>query len=401
MKTMIKAFWLVIALLTMNACRKHKTDEIVTPPELNKAVFISDAEGGYYAINATNGVGLWNYNTPGGGYSYWSSAAVNKNTTVFRSYSDNKMFALGTISGSLLWTKEDNYYSSLLSPLIYKDIVYYVANGKISGYNLSDGSLAAEYAVEGTYINSTNSINIAKNMFVLATCGGHLYGVNSSGTKVWEYISNNGCYHNNPAIADGIIYILSSGGKLSAVKLDDGTELWNRMLTGYTYNASVIYNKGLLFIPGYETEKIYAFNAANGDLKHTYNLPAGEKIYYYMTPAVNGDNMYALTTGGSLMAYSVENENVLWQKTYSLQGAGRKTGVTMPHNKVESSDAVSSVVYANNMLFFAVGKSVYAVDLKGTQQWQFNTSNYIYYTSPVILSTYDKAYRAASAGIAD
>lgn len=391
----------MIALLALNACKKTVTEEPV-PLDQNRFVFVNDESGSVYAVNAQSGLLLWKRNTEGAGGSYISSPAVTQDAVVFADRGNEKLFCFNTPDGTVKWTKNYVYAGYYASPVIMNNVAY-VPNysdyfEKITGYTLGGGAAVKEFMVPNDY--DANSLNIVRDLFIMGTCGGHLFGVSQDGIKQWEYRSNTGCYHNNPAINDGIIYILSSSGKLSAVKAANGMEVWSRMVGEMVENASVVYNNGMLFIAGYYTNnKIYAFSAADGALKHTYQMPEGSSFYYYYnTPAVNDNKLYMLSQNGILVAFDVINENILWQKDLGANGGGRMQAQITFHNRTESISAMSSVVVADNNLFLTAGKTLYAVNLKGDIMWQFSADDYIY-SSPVVLSNYNKAYRGGNAGV--
>ncbi|MBK8142015.1 MAG: PQQ-binding-like beta-propeller repeat protein [Chitinophagaceae bacterium] len=126
--------------------------------------------------------------------------------------------------------------------------------------------------------SSVNALNYSNGLIIANTCGGHLYGIEPSGNIKWEYLSNYSCYHNNPAIANKIIYVVDAGGKFSAVNITTGTEVWSKTINEYTENATPVYNNGMLFMARDYENKMYAFDAANGTLKHTYTLSSGQYV---------------------------------------------------------------------------------------------------------------------------
>jgi outer membrane protein assembly factor BamB len=398
MKAIFKLFWLLVPLLALNACKKNRNEVKVT--ELNKTVIVSDNTSNLYAVNAATGVAQWNYAPANGGGTYYSTPAVSKSYAIYHDDGNSKLYCVNMITGALIWTVDgiDGYRGS---PLLSGDVVYASASGRIKALKISDGTLVEEIMVPQGY--SPNSLNLVNDIFVVATCGGHMYGINTSGTVLWSYESSSGCYHNNPAIVDGVIYILSSNGKLSAVNVTTGAEIWTKTYSYETMgNTSVVYNNGQLFVNGsyYSSNRIYAINANTGDVVHQYNLPSGEALnYYYSAPAVKDGILYTLTNNGLLLAYSVANENIIWQTSYApVTGgiAGRsRTGL---HNRVEDSYTNTSVVIANNMLFFGYEKNMYATDMSGIQKWKFTASDYIY-SAPVILSTFDKVYHSGTSGV--
>jgi outer membrane protein assembly factor BamB len=132
-------------------------------------------------------------------------------------------------------------------------------------------------------------------------------------------------------------------------------------------------------------------------------LPDNTSTYYMIAPAVLNDRMYVLTENGTLVAFDVNAETIVWQKEFNMTsggGGGRMMGSITFDNRTESVYSYSSVVVANNTLFMAAGKSLYAVDLKGEIMWQFNADDYIF-SSPVVLSDFNKTYRCGNAGIVE
>lgn len=388
MKTkLVKMYWLITSLLALNACKKSEDVIIpVTPPEQNKIAFISDNTGVVYAANAKTGIPIWTYATNGG--STFSSPAINKNVVVYVDPQLQKITCMNVQTGNLVWSKTQMNMPSRCSPVIVNDKVYIggydnvLGKNILVGLNITDGSKAVEIPVYSTI----NAINYSNGLIIVNTCGGHLYGIENSGNIKWEYLSNSSCYHANPAIANKIIYIVSSGAKLSAVNIADGSEAWSTSLTGLTHDANVTFSNGMLFMPGDYTNKMFAFDASNGTLKHTYTLPTDQSVNgYYHAPLIADGLMYILTDGGMLLAINVTDESIKWQKTFSL-----------PANfKVQSA-----LTIANAVLYAGAGKNLYALDLNGTELWQMPTTGDIY-NSPVILSDYDKAYRSGASGVVE
>jgi len=396
MKAIFKAFWLIIALLSLNACRKNN-DVVV---ENNKMAFVATESGRFFAINPILGSTLWSYDMNGGG-SYWSSPAVNKTKAVYHNRDQGKLFCFNHQTGVLEWSREIGY-AFYTSPLIVNEMVYAGGDGKIWALQMTDGTVAKEINIPGGY--TANSLNFVNNTLVVGTCGGHLYGLDpADGAQKWEYLSNSSCYHNNPAIANNTIYIFSSGGKLSAVNAANGTEVWSKMINDLIEeDAPVVYNKGLLFLIGYEDYRIRAFDATNGVLKHTYTLPNQEEVWYNVAPAVDKGVLYMLSGANTLVAFSVANEGILWQQSFATETGrnilGRRSGLTI-HNRTYSVTFASSVVVANETLFLvSEERRLIATDMDGTMRWEVNLPDYTH-ASPVILSDNDKVYRPGTAGV--
>lgn len=390
MKTMFnKVPWLVIALLALGACSKSDN----TVPEQNKLAFISDNSGRLYAANALSGTTTWTYSTNGG--SVYSSPAVNEKVVV---YADAQLMAItcvNTETGALNWTRTNMELRWLCSPLIVNDLVYIGCNDYLLGLKLADGSTVFEKQIE----EGVNDISYSNGMLIVNTCYGHLFGIEPSGNIKWEFYTDDGCFHNNPAIYNKTVYILSSDAVLFAIDITDGTEIWSRSIDSYTHNASVVYNNGLLFIPGDYDDKLFAFDASDGTLKHTYMLSANNNINGYQAPVVKDGIAYVFSGEGTLFAFNVENETIVWQKTFAVDGITGK-GMFMRDNVTSSVETTSSPVIANGYIYVAAGDKLYALDMTGNTRWQIDLTDGVY-GSPVILSDMNKVYRAGNAGIVE
>lgn len=403
MKTKFKVFWPIIALLVLNACQKDK--ELVNPVQpipvpvpsvdRNALIITADNTGVFYANNALTGTSKWTYGASG--MTAFAPAAVSSKYTIFADAATSSVYCIDTRNGYILWEKGGINSSSLISPLLVNDYLYISNDNKLQVYDPENGDLLNELPV----IPYPHTLNYVNGLLIYSNCGGHLVAMSTDGVQQWEYMSPAGCYHNNPAIANNTIYILSSSGYLSAIDVTTGAELWTKNMAAYTYEASLVYDDGLLFVIDHkQTDKIFAFSAATGDLVHTYMLPAGESCNMWLTPAIKNGKLFFLTEEGTLLAYSVEDELVIWQKKFDVEGC-RINMQVRNGNRVERTEShgdMTSVIVANNWLYFGAGKFIYAVDINSTTYWQAPLNSFIY-TSPVVLTEFGNVFRAGTAGV--
>ena len=186
MKTMFnKAFWLIIPVFAINACKKDKDVTPPVVPEQNKVAFISDNTNKLYAANAQTGLNLWSYATNTSyGYVY-GSPAVYKNTVVFTDYENQKVYCFNTETGALNWSRAGINLSWLCSPIIVNDIVYVGSDQYLLGLKLSDGTTTMEKEI----YSSAHALNYSNGLIIANTCGGHLYGIEPSGNICLLYTS--------------------------------------------------------------------------------------------------------------------------------------------------------------------------------------------------------------------
>ncbi|MBL7724531.1 MAG: PQQ-binding-like beta-propeller repeat protein [Chitinophagaceae bacterium] len=392
-----KVFWLIIPLLAINACKKDKDVPPPDIPEQNKAAFISDYSNRLYAANAQTGLNLWTYAT-NISYNYiYASPAVNKSTVVFADYENHTVYSFNAATGALNWERTPVDLAWLCSPIIVNDIVYVGSYNKLLGLKLSDGTTATETEL----YSSLNTLNYSNGLLIAGTCGGHLYGIDLSGNIKWEYLSNSSCYHFNAAINNKTVYILSSGAKLSAVNITNGAEIWSTMINEYTDNASVVYNNGMLFIAGDYDNRIFAFDAANGLLKHSYIMPTDQYVNGYMAPAILDGVVYMTSEEGTLFAFNIANETIKWQKVLDLGGKTHQRIPVKLDGRTEDYAYLASVTIANDVIFTGAGRYLNAFDKNGNLKWQMATIDDINCSSPVILSDKDKVYRGGNAGVVE
>lgn len=392
-----KVFWLIIPLLAINACKKDKDVPPPDIPEQNKAAFISDYSNRLYAANAQTGLNLWTYATTIS-YDYiYASPAVNKSTVIFADYENHTVYSFNAATGALNWERTPVDLAWLCSPIIVNDIVYVGSYNKLLGLKLSDGTTA----IETDLYSSLNTLNYSNGLIIAGTCGGHLYGIDLSGNIKWEYLSNSSCYHFNPAINNKTVYILSSGAKLSAVNITNGAEIWSTLINEYTHDASVVYNNGMLFIAGDYDNRIFAFDAANGLLKHRYTMPADQYVNGYMAPAILDGVVYMTSEEGTLFAFNIADETIKWQKVLDLGGRIQQRIPVKLDGRTEDYGYLASVTIANGVIFTGAGRYLNAFDKEGNLKWQMATIDDINCSSPVILSDKDKVYRGGNAGIVE
>ena len=390
MKTTFKACWPVIALLFLPACHKDN-DKAWQPPEVNQTVFAVNQEGTIAALAPGSGARMWTTAALGG--PAISSAAVSHDRVVYADAITGRLYAMNTTTGTVIWEKQDLVFSPLVSPLIAGEELYIPHLDSMKVFGLGDGALLRQFALSYPY---PHSLNYSAGNLIYGTCDGHLVSMDRYGNKNWEYISGDGCYHGNFALADGKIFILSSTGKLSALTLTGGTEIWSRMEPG-TGNGTVVYSDGLLFATDDLTkDRLYAFDAVNGDLRHTYLMPEFQSCNFLQAPVVKGDYLYLLTDEGTLTCYSVIGEYIYWEKSFPVEGVVRQSRVGQ-HGRTEYHGDMTSVVLANNQLFFATGTKVNATDLSGNTQWSVDMGGYVF-SPPVVLGTHGNEYRALTAG---
>jgi len=172
----------------------------------------------------------------------------------------------------------------------------------------------------------------------------------------WKFQTGKKLIHSSPAVADGVVYVVSKDGFLYAMNLD-GTLKW-KFPTEAGINSSPAIANGVVYV-GSEDRNLYAIHL-DGTLK--WKFPTG--IVGFSSPAVVNDVIYV--GSGDYNLYAIHLDGTLKWKF--------PTG-----NDILSSPAVANgVVYVGSE-----DRNLYAINLDGTMKWKFPTGNRII-SSPAV-----------------
>lgn len=109
------------------------------------------------------------------------------------------------------------------------------------------------------------------------------------------------------AVSGGVIYV--GGDELRALSASTGAMLWSRDMPGDSWIASPVVSGGTVYAPGGdETWRLYAFDAGDGSIRWSADLPTAAAA----SPAVANGVVYVLTVRGVLHAISASSGAKLW-----------------------------------------------------------------------------------------
>lgn len=156
------------------------------------------------------------------------------------------------------------------------------------------------------------------------------------------------------AAANGIVYVIGSGGAITALRVQDGSQIWR--ITGHTslLDLPLAADGAVLFVgsQGYSTHHGYidAYRAADGQRlwEHDEGLDTGAAL------AASGGVLYA-SNGKTLSALRESDGGTLWQQSVTASGI--------------QPFAIGGSVYLNN------SGEVYAFDAtSGSPLWHYKPS---------------------------
>jgi outer membrane protein assembly factor BamB len=294
------------------------------PAVVDGVLYIS---GGYgtsvYAMNATTGVGIWNYTVV-----TWivSSPAVDDGKVYFGGF-DKNVTALNVTTGALVWNFTTAGWIAASSPAV-EDGVVYIGGGYGNAFyalNATDGSQLWNYTLSN---NVHSSPALSEGMVYFGSFDRNVYALDSTtGAKIWNY-STAGNVFSSPAIANGSVYIGSYDGNLYSLNATTGEKLWN-YTTGNWVAASPGVANGIVYVGSYDNN-VYAFNASTG--AKFWNYTTGGAIS--SSPAISSNGIVYIGSGDNkTYALDAQTGAVVW--TYQTNG-----------DVFDSPALVDGVVYA-------------------------------------------------------
>jgi outer membrane protein assembly factor BamB len=238
---------------------------------------LDKSEGNVYAMNATNGKTLWSTPSLAAGFATVPSSPTVANGVVYIgdegafgwSIPPNTpitqicygVYALNATSGAQLW----NYnigYSSGASPVVVGGVVYYVPEeDNLFALNSSSGAEIWNYSAPmgNLYnVNVDSSPAVVDGIVYLGSDEGNIYAFNAaSGAILWNCTTGNGTL-STPTFADGVMYIGSSDDNIYALNATNGVELWSYPTSGAVNSPTVV--NGVLYVG--ESNNIYALRVS-------------------------------------------------------------------------------------------------------------------------------------------
>jgi len=186
-----------------------KNDEFYAPAIADGVVYVGCGDYNLYALDAYNGKKLWNYTTE----AKVRSCPAVADGIVYVSSNDGNIYAFNAATGAKIWkynTGRRTQYPFESCPAVANGVVYVgSSNRTFYAIDALNGSKIWSYNMGGIY--STPAV---ANGYVYAADQNTVYAFDAStGTKKWTFTHPSfSPEYGSPTVADGIVYIGSSGG---------------------------------------------------------------------------------------------------------------------------------------------------------------------------------------------
>jgi len=164
---------------------------------------------------------LWSYKA--GDTIYSSPAVANGVVYIGVDSSINRsLYALNATTGSALWNYQTANFWIYSSPAVANGVVYVGSNdyqgnalGNFYAWNASSGNLLWSYPTSGEVFSSPAVVN---GVVYIGSENNIVYALNASnGGNLWSYKTAGSVSWSSPAVADGLVYVGSDGGDVYAI----------------------------------------------------------------------------------------------------------------------------------------------------------------------------------------
>jgi len=307
----------------------------------------------------------WRFDSGG---ELYSSPAISGDTLVIGSKS-GFLYALNSITGDLLWSRDLGEYIVRATPAIDGDTVYLNNGYQVLALSLSNGTTLWDTEVAFTGSTSPTVIN---GRVIVASQGGGVYAFDgANGEQAW-HIQIDGLLFGSPTVDDGNVYLANDQGKVASIEVDSGRVDWKAFVSGGVY-APVIADDGTLVL-----------TTSDGA---TFLLDAddGREIWHYDAGGASGaavslDTIIVGSDNGGITAITRATGEIKW-----LVPTG--SAVTVPPTIV------------GDLVLVASGRTIYGLDMaSGERQFTFATG-YPIQISPVIVN--ERVYVGGKDGFLD
>lgn len=217
-------------------------------------LYVADAEGRVFAMNAGNGKLLWTRET---GLPFSGGPDVDGRYLVLGS-SDGDVVALSMQDGTPLWNARVDSEVLSVPRIAGSRLLVHTLHDTVYAFDIASGDQIWKYLFPAPILTLRGSSTpvIAGNSAIVGLSGGKLVKLDlETGLPLWETtvtpphgrseLERIADIDADPIILDGIIYVATYNGDLAAVDLSSGSVLWRRELSAH---AGVTAASGMLYV---------------------------------------------------------------------------------------------------------------------------------------------------------
>ena len=235
--------------------RKRLGASETSPLIVRNRVFVGDAEGNVYCLNAADGSTIWTFRAGG---AVKGALAYNRGRLFFGAY-DGLLYSLRVGDGKLLWRAQSNrtlfgghgnFYST--PAVAYSRVYLGSTDGHVYSFGERSGKLRWSYGTGG-YVYGSPAV-WQRRVFV-GSYDHTFYAFDAaSGAVLWKFHAN-GPISGSATVVDGIVYFATTNRRTYGLDARTGKEVWTYPDGSFT---PVVTDGRLLYVVGWG--KVYAFS---------------------------------------------------------------------------------------------------------------------------------------------
>lgn len=307
----------------------------LTPALSNTAIFTADNNGVVAANDKLTGKSLWQVKTQ----TQISGGVAAGNGIVVVGTRDGSIIALNQLDGHIIWT-EHTSTEILAAPAIGNGVVIVKAiDGKVTAYSVKDGSLLWGYSqTEPNLILRGASVpQITPNSTVVGFANGNLVNLSlHGGTLLWQKIISipTGSFtiqrmvdiDANPLVVGKRVYVASYQGRISALELSSGQELWSNDISSYTGIAA-------------DSNRVYVTDA----ISHVWAFDMTSGVVAWKQTDLQSRNITAPVNFGNYIVVGDSEGYLHW--------LSKQDGHFIARTRVNRSGIIAAPIVSNGVLY--------------------------------------------------
>ena len=312
----------------------HTDGRVISSPAVVRGVvYFGRTDGHVYAVDAETGAQRWKFRTAS---RVASSPAVDDGLVFVESY-DGNFYAIAAETGKLAWkfampgerrfagkylhghrpageTMPDPFDLYLSSPAVWRGAVYFGSgDGNVYALDAKSGSVRWTFKT-GNVVHASPAI--ADGTLFIGSWDSWFYALDATtGKQRWRFktgedtvIANQVGIQSSAAVTDGVVYFGCRDGHLYAVDAATGQQRWAFDVAGSWVNTSPAVRDGKVYVGTADSRMLHELDAKTG--KPNFSLQFS--WYFFASPSVAGNMVYAANWDGKLNAIDLTTRQVAW-----------------------------------------------------------------------------------------
>lgn len=304
---------------------------VYSPIIFNNTIFHMDSSGDLTAIDLKSKNTLWNHRI-------FEKLWLKNYKVAHLGACDFKLFAVAGVNqikaisqkdGNILWSKDLSVIFNS-TPICDKDNVYITSiDNKTFALDANSGEINwIHFGMnKALAIFGNAQVVISGEKIIISHSSGEIYALNKkNGEVIWQNDLNQNNYSINvltdidatPIVKDNIVYAIGYGGKMKAMSLDNGKEIWQKSISSLTD----FWIAGDFVFAINDDNQLMAISKKTGGIKWLSQLPKyrnPKKIsskYNYLGVIMAGSKLLILRSDGEIFITSPFDGSI--EKNYSL-----------------------------------------------------------------------------------